>query len=185
MHQLKRFWNFLKQDTWQSWLTSLILIIIIIKFIFFPLLSLITGTSLPLVVVESCSMYHSSSFDSWWPSNSAKYTNHNISTEEFSSFPLKNGLNKGDIVIVWGHSSYEKGDIIIFAAPTENPIIHRLMRISPYATIGDNNPSQLPFEYGISEEQVLGKAVARIPLVGWVKLAFFELSRKPENRGLC
>ena len=50
---LLKFWKFLKADTWQSWLISMILLVIIIKFIFFPLLSLITGSSLPLVVVDS------------------------------------------------------------------------------------------------------------------------------------
>ena len=55
---LKKFWAFLQEDSWQSWVVSLILIIIIIKFVFFPLLSFVTGTTLPLVVVESCSMYH-------------------------------------------------------------------------------------------------------------------------------
>ena len=73
INQIGKFWAFLKKDTWQSWLVSLILIIIIIKFIFFPGLSFLTSSPLPLVVVESCSMYHESSFDSWWNSNAAYY----------------------------------------------------------------------------------------------------------------
>ena len=70
---LGRFWNFLKEDTWQSWLVSLVLAFLIIKFIFFPSLSFFLATPLPLVVVESCSMYHSAGFDSWWDSNTGWY----------------------------------------------------------------------------------------------------------------
>jgi len=50
--------GFLQEDSWASFGVTLLLAFVIIKFIFFPGLSLITGTSLPLVIVESCSMYH-------------------------------------------------------------------------------------------------------------------------------
>ena len=113
---LQKFWHFLKQDTWLSWFVSLVLIIVFIKFIFFPVLSLITGASLPLVVVESCSMYHESSFDPWWESNAKWYQSQGISKSDFESFPFKNGLNKGDIIFVWCRSSPDLGDIIIFNA---------------------------------------------------------------------
>jgi hypothetical protein len=62
---IKAFWEYLKKDTWDSWLVSMILLVLIIKFVFFPVLGLITHTSLPIVIVESCSMYHESSFDDW------------------------------------------------------------------------------------------------------------------------
>jgi len=145
MNQLKRFWDFLKQDTWQSWLVFLILIVIFIRLIFFPTLSFITSTPLPLVVVESCSMYHSSSFDSWWTSTGEWYEENNIEKSEFENFPFKNGLNKGDIIFVWGRSSYKLGDVIIFQADTKNPIIHRVIVRSPIGTKGDNNLNQLSF----------------------------------------
>ena len=87
---LKKFWRFLKKDTWQSWLVSLILAFIFIKFLFFPFLSWILATPLPLVVVESCSMYHESSFDSWWASNGGWYESRAISKEEFQEFNFKN-----------------------------------------------------------------------------------------------
>ena len=114
IHSLKRFWKFLKQDTWQAWIVSLVLAFIFIKFLFFPFLSWTFGTSLPLVVVESCSMYHPDNFDSWWSRNSAWYESHGISLEEFSAFGFKRGLNKGDIVLVSGRGSYEQGDVLIF-----------------------------------------------------------------------
>src|SRR3989344_1345215 len=128
---LRNFWAFLQKDTWQSWIVSLILIIIGIKFIFFPLLSLLTGTPLPLVVVESCSMYHESSFDRWWDKNAAWYENKNIKKSDFKEFSFKSGLNKGDIIFVIGTDKPKLGDIIIFEPNTEaltnRPIIHRVI----------------------------------------------------------
>jgi len=183
---LKKVWEFLKADTWQSWIVSIILVIIIIKFIFFPFLSLVTGTKLPLVVVESCSMYHESDFDSWWSQNSAWYESHGINKSDFLSYKLKNGLNKGDIVIVLGSKNHSIGDIIIFSSETRYPLIHRLISLSPLATKGDNNPSQINgLETDIAKEQVLGKAVGRIPALGWIKLIFFEFSKPKEQRGFC
>ncbi len=183
--RLATFRDFLKKDTWQSWLVSLILIIIGIKYILFPLLAAVTGTTLPLVVVESCSMYHSSSFNDWWSDNGAKFVPYNISKTQFQAFSLINGLNKGDIVFVLGRKEYKKGEVIIFTATTPYPVIHRILSLEPYETQGDNNPSQLAFETNITQRQIVGKAVARIPAIGWLKLIFFEPSKKPEQRGLC
>ena len=61
--KLKKLWKdiwFLlwKDDSLKGWLLSVLVIFIFIKFIFFPTLSLVTGTVLPLAIVESCSMYH-------------------------------------------------------------------------------------------------------------------------------
>ena len=181
----RRFWRFLHEDSWYSWIVSLILIVIFIKFVFFPLLSLLTGSSLPLVVIESCSMYHESNFDEWWDKNAAWYEARNISKEDFKSFNYKNGLNKGDIILVTGWGEYEKGDVIIFNAATAHPIIHRIVDVNPLATKGDHNLNQLDIEKNINEENIIGKASFRLPFVGWVKLAIFELLRSESERGLC
>ncbi len=180
-------WSYLKRDTWDSWLVSILLVFIIIKFIFFPGLSLITGSSLPLVVIESCSMYHETNLDDWWFKNAAWYENKNITESEFRAFPFTNGLNKGDIILVWGHDDYEKGDIIIFNAPTRYPLIHRIISdpAEVIATKGDHNLGQLEVERDIPEGDIRGKAVVRIPALGWLKLIFFEPFRPAEQRGLC
>jgi signal peptidase I len=189
MNQLKQFYNYLKKDTLDSWIVSLVLIIVFIKLIFFPGLSFVTGSPLPLVVVESCSMFHSTGLDEWWDSseNSKWYESNDITKEEFSNSAFHNGLNKGDIIFVWGRSSYNLGDIIIFTSQTQHPLIHRVVSLEPTSTKGDNNPTQLPnkLESNIKEEQIIGKAAVRIPLIGWVKLIFFELSRSPSQRGFC
>jgi len=180
-----KIWKYLKRDTWDSWLVSLILVFVFIKFIFFPLLSLITGSPLPLVVVESCSMYHETNFEDWWFRNSAWYEENNISKQDFQNYLFKNGLSKGDIIIVWGYGEYKKGDIIIFEAPTKYPLIHRIISDNKISTKGDHNPGQLDIEHDISEEEILGKAVMKIPALGWLKLVFFEPLRPSEQRGFC
>ena len=182
---IKKFWKYLKKDTWDSWFVSLILLILIIKFVFFPVLGLITQTSLPIVIVESCSMYHESSFDDWWSKNQAWYESQNINKSKFESFSFKNGLNKGDIIFILGKKEYKIGDIIIFTAGTKYPIIHRGIAESPISTKGDHNTAQLIYDKNIKEKAILGKSVAKIPLAGWLKLIFFEPFRPARERGFC
>ncbi len=183
---MKRFWKFLNEDSWQSWLVSLILAFIFIKFIFFPVLGFATGAGLPLVVVESCSMYHNpSDFDKWFIQNSAWYESKNITKEDFKDFYFHNGLNKGDIILVYGRGDYNVGDIVIFNSDFRNPIIHRLVGQEPFQTRGDNNFGQLSQEKNIPESAIVGKAVARIPGLGWIKLVFFEGIRPEGERGFC
>lgn len=186
LQHIKKFWEFLKADTWQSWLVSLILTFVAIKFVLFPLMSLALGTSLPLVVVESCSMYHTTNnVDQWLDQNQVWYSSKNISFDEFREFPFNGGLNKGDIVLVSGHATPEVGDVIIFNANYVHPIIHRIVGFDPLETKGDNNQGQLAEEQNIRPDQVVGTAIARLPGLGWLKLIFFEGFKPKEQRGLC
>ncbi len=187
---VKKFWDFLWNGTsFLSWISFLIIIFVFIKFIFFPTLSFIFGTSLPIVIVESCSMYHDYDFNDWWEKNKEWYGAINIEKEEFDGFPLKNGFNKGDIFFIIG-TSYEKiklGDVIIFDnVQSKRPIIHRVVSLAPLETKGDNNIAQIPFEIDIDHNSILGKATfVRIPFIGWIKLIFFELLRPESDRGFC
>ena len=162
----KRFWFLLwKDDSFKGWIFSIIVIFIFIKFIFFPGLSLVTGTALPLAIVESCSMYHEgnlfSNYDEWWLDNEGKYSNFEISNEEFEKFKMKNGFNKGDILFIIG-------------TKPEN------------IEIGDNNNGQLSFEKSISPDKIIGKAAFKIlPYFGWVKLVFFEMQKSSSDKGFC
>ncbi len=189
----KKIWDFLwKDDSLLSWLFSLILAFIIVKFIFFPFLSLFLGTSMPLVVVESGSMHHPGSFignviglednfEIWWKEESKWYFNMGLNKTEAEKWPLKTGLEMGDIVVVSRKDNLKVGDIIIFEAGKKHPIIHRIVKIKEingkvyYETKGDNNSGQLSIEKSIPENAVIGKAVFRIPFLGWVKLAFVKL----------
>ncbi len=148
-------------------------------------MSWVFATSLPLVVVESCSMYHPDGFDSWWERNGVWYDTHDINREEFENVGFKNGLNKGDIVLVSGRGEYSRGDVLIFNSQYKYPLIHRLIRIDPYDTKGDNNFGQLPGETDIQKDQFIGKAIGRVPGLGWIKLIFFEGSKPKEQRGFC
>lgn len=191
IEKIKEGWNFIwYKDTLASWIFSLILIFIIIKFIFFPLLSLTLGSSMPLVVVESTSMHHStgffgkvlgleSNFNEWWEEKSNWYDSRGIDKEEAKEWPLNTGLEMGDIVVITGYSDLEVGDIIIFKANKRHPVIHRIVDVGDnyYETKGDNNDKQLSSEKRITEDQILGKAVFRIPKIGWVKLIMIEAGK--------
>lgn len=203
MNKLKKWWEkfwFIvwKDDSFKGWIISILFLFIVIKFIFFPIMSLITGTPLPLAIVESCSMYHQgniiSNYDSWWTKHETKYTDINIEKEQFENFIFKKGFNKGDILFIRGANpkKLKIGDVIIFNGGRNNPIIHRIISISEnperriFSTIGDNNNGQLEFEKSINENQIIGKAVFKLaPYLGWVKLILFE-PFKPENeKGFC
>lgn len=196
----KKFWHLLwKDDSLKGWLFSVIFIFLFIRFIFFPVLSFATGTSLPLAIVESCSMYHKgnlfSSFNNWWDRHEDKYSVFFINKLDFQNFTLKNGFNKGDILFIVGTKAekLKEGDIIIFNANQQNPIIHRIIDITEnpegtrtFSTMGDNNNGQLVFENSIKENQLVGKAVAKIvPYAGWIKLVFYDWQKPSGERGLC
>ena len=193
---LKKFWKkfwFLvwKDDSWRGWIFSVLFLFIFIKFIFFPVLSLLTGTALPLAIVESCSMHHEGDFNEWWTKSENWYENKQISKEEFQEFPSKNGFEKGDIFFILGTKKEDLkiGDVIVFEAGRQNPIIHRVVGLNPLQTKGDNwktNSGQLGGEKNIKENQLIGKAIFKIaPYLGWGKLIFFEKLKPVSERGFC
>ncbi|MEK6871305.1 MAG: hypothetical protein AABX16_00205 [Nanoarchaeota archaeon] len=155
--KIKKIWNWIwYSDSVLSWLVALAVIFIFVKYIFFPILSLIMGTSLPLAGVESSSMDHqivrddasiynlcgiayASSeisyldFEEYWNRCGNWYETRSITKKTFQNFYLKNGFKKGDILIVWGRFSPKIGDIIIFTPNTDSfaprPIVHRIVQI--------------------------------------------------------
>lgn len=192
-----KFWFLLwGDDSLKGWIFSIVFLFVFIKFLFFPALGLVTGTSLPMAIVESCSMYHQEkfffNFDSWWESENLKYANFGISKQDFDLF--RGGLRKGDIIfIVKARPERVKlGDVIIFDAGQRNPLIHRVVNIKQengkyiFSTFGDNNDQQLSVEKEISEDQLVGKPVVIIgPYLGWAKLVFFEAQRPDYEKGFC
>ena len=195
---LKKAWNFMWHgDSLLSWISFLVFIFVVIKFILFPGLSLIFGTSLPIVIVESCSMYHDFNFNGWWDENKGWYEGKGISKADFESFPHEGGFNKGDIFFIRGvdKEDIDLGEVIIFTSGNSRaPIIHRVVGLDPLETKGDNNRVQFTSgnnpgrinEVDITEGQIIGKTTfARIPLLGWLKLVFFEPLRPESDRGFC
>ncbi|MCR4284425.1 MAG: hypothetical protein NUV97_00060 [archaeon] len=187
-NSFKRFWKFLNKDTWASFIVTLVLAFFIIKFVFFPLLSLLTGTPLPLVIVESCSMYHhEEGFNKTF--ESSVYEENGITIEDTKGWDFQNGFSKGDIIFVVSPKNAKVGDVIIFNGNSQYPLIHRVISDEGvYATKGDNyktNSEQLPVEKSINKDYVIGKALFKIPAIGWMKLIFFEGRKAERNRGLC
>ena len=164
------------------------LLLIILYFLSF----LIIGNS-PLVVFESCSMYHETSFASWWEKNSEWYETQGITKEIFAQFNYKNGIKKGDVLFILPTEKIKVGDIIMFNFNSQISIVHRVVSISPYSTKGDRNIKQLTDsnnagrldETDIDQNNIAGKVVLRIPYLGWTKLLFSESLRPKATRGFC
>ncbi|MBU1201550.1 MAG: signal peptidase I [Nanoarchaeota archaeon] len=186
---LGKFWYFIwYEDSIWSWIANIILAFIIIKFIVYPVLGALFGTSFPVVAVVSNSMEHDSSFDNWWNSQSDFYQDFNISKDDFKSYSFKNGFNKGDIMILLG-TEPEKitiGDVIVFEARNKTyPIIHRVVKIKivdenlVFETKGDHNIYQINApeldETNVTLNSYIGRAVLRIPFIGYVKIWFVDI----------
>ena len=178
---LKQIWNFLwKSDSPWSWIADFVLAFVLVRFVFFPLLSLMLATSLPLVVVESGSMQHNGDpFGLWWAQENQFYLDRDITEEQFQNYDFPNGFDKGDIIISRGKDHYERGDVIIFQSTAqETPIIHRIVQQNEdltFGTKGDNNANQMEQEKRIPKDNIISKAIFRIPKIGWLKLVFVEM----------
>lgn len=181
--KLKKFWKFIwEDDSLLSWIINVILAFIIVKFIIYPLLGLLLGTSYPVVAVVSSSMEHNSQpFYEWWTTKSQEYKQYNITADTFQKYKFIDGFNKGDIMVLTSPKNIKTGEVIVFWGSAGAPIIHRVVKtysengITYYQTRGDNNLGSRTDEMRISKEKILGKANIRIPYLGWFKLAFVNL----------
>ena len=186
----KKVWHFIwEEDSVWSWLANIVIAFILIKFIVYPVLGLMFQTTHPVVAVVSESMEHDGNFDAWWQKSSAWYTANGISQEQFASFPMKRGFNKGDIMVLRGKNpeSIEIGDIVVFWSSKKDPIIHRVVKkweekgAYYFQTKGDNyitNPASIKSIYldetKISQDQIIGNAVIRVPFLGYIKIWFVD-----------
>ncbi|QQG38453.1 MAG: signal peptidase I [Candidatus Woesearchaeota archaeon] len=184
---LRKIWYFIwKDDSIWSWIVNIILAFLIVYFIIYPGLGLLFDTKLPVVAVVSGSMEHSRiPFDDWWDKNSDFYIKNNFTKQQFENLKFKNGFNKGDIMLLFG-TAPEKikiGDVIVFNGNYRDPVIHRVVKINKvnneylFTTKGDNVDRIQSFEEKIQEKDLLGRAVLRIPYLGWVKIVFTSLWR--------
>ncbi len=180
---LKKTWHFIwEDDSLLSWIVNIILAFILIKFIVYPGLGFILTTSHPVVAVVSGSMEHNGNFDNWWQSHEKYYKELDISKEDFIKYSFKNGFNKGDIMVLKGVSpeKLEIGNVIVYTIGGKDPIIHRVVKkwyndSYYFQTKGDNVAIVQRFEQEINEKQVIGKALFRIPYLGYIKIWFVEL----------
>ena len=191
----KKVWYFIWEDNsiW-SWLVNIVLAFVLIKFIVYPSLGFLLQTSHPVVAVVSESMEHNSGFEGWWDKANKWYVDSGIKKEDFSDFPLKNGFDRGDIMVLKGKKpeNIKIGDVIVFWSAKKDPIIHRIVNkwqnngVYYFQTKGDNyktNPvpikSAFLDETKVSEEQIVGNAVLRVPLLGYIKILAVELILEP------
>ena len=197
---LKKFWDFVwNDDSLLSWIVSVALTLFLIYFVIYPAASFALDSDYPIVAIISTSMEHSLNknsdgyfmcgvlfqrhfrpdFDRWWSICGDWYENVNIFQSDFENFRFKNGLYKGDVIISSGKNPVI-GDIIIFNANSNIPVIHRVVDIFEedgerfFITKGDNNPdvNSAIGEDKISEEDVLGIAKFRIPYLGYLRIFF-------------
>lgn len=178
---LKKLWHFIwYDDSLASWIVNLILAFVLVKFIIYPGIGLVLGTQFPIVAVVSGSMEHEGmGFEGWWARNAEWYERKNISQTDFEDFRYKNGFNKGDIMFLKGAElkNIKVGDVIVYETPLHNnPIIHRVVEIGDgeFITKGDNNYKADPPVDFIQIERT-GKAVIKLPLLGWIKIWFVEM----------
>jgi signal peptidase I len=218
----QKIWYFIWDDdsVW-SWLANVVIAFILIKYIVYPGLGLVFGTTHPVVAVVSGSMEHKlvhpcvtyerypdgrlvckaydpnsyqicgKTFDEkkrvdlefFYDTCGDFYGPFNITEEGFNEFPMKNGFNTGDIIVLFGSKpkNLEVGDIIVFRTAQRDPIIHRIISKREeggkylFRTKGDHNENSYGFESNIIEEQLVGKAVFKIPFLGNVKIWFVDL----------
>ena len=196
----KKVWRFLwDDDSIYSWIANLVIAFVIIRYAVYPLLAIALGTSFPIVAVVSESMEHGlhngvicgnsldvykESFDNYWDVCGYWYEGRNVTKEQFLTFPMRDGFNKGDVIILWRPTELEVGDVLIFQAHRIQPIIHRIVRVwqengkTYYQTKGDHNAQSVGSQVGedkIHESRIYGKAALRVPYLGYFKIIFVEL----------
>ena len=196
----RKTWDFIwnSNSVW-SWIVDIILAFIIIKFVIFPVLGLAFATNYPVVAVVSGSMHHDADFNEWLNSTAICnniyctqqdfYKMYNITKQDFMNFPYRNGLNKGDIMFLHGlkPKDIKIGDIIVWKTNNKYPIIHRVIKkweinnTYYFQTKGDHNLKSIknPIidETNITQNMVIGKAVLRIPKLGYIKIMFTNMIR--------
>jgi len=192
----KGVWHFIwDDDSLISWIVNILLAFIIIKFLLYPGMGLIMATDYPIVAVVSESMEHDGNFDMWWGSSaicdsqyclqSQYYSNYGIDVGEFKDFRFSNGFNNGDLMILRGKEpkDIKKGDVLVFNGNRQDPIIHRVIKKwhqedeYHFQTKGDHNSDSYAqiLETDISQDDVVGVAVGRVPLLGWIKIMFVSI----------
>ncbi|MBS1266645.1 MAG: hypothetical protein MAG795_00613 [Candidatus Woesearchaeota archaeon] len=191
---IAKAWDFIwNDDSFLSWVLSIILAFIIIKYGVYPALGFVLGTDFPIVAVVSESMEHNGNFEQWWDQSGDWYLQNNITKQEFSSYSFRRGFNKGDIIVLVGAppEKTQIGDVLVFIShptrPKSDPIIHRVVgknQANILKTKGDNNQNMINECYDdgycvdetrIESSRLLGKAVFRIPLLGYIKIWAVQL----------
>ena len=158
---------------WAFWIGAAIIIATIVG----NILAFTMGNQTPLVAVMSGSMMHTAEstprYLRWMESN-------NFTSDQIASMPFSDGFNKGDVLIIVSSEEISVGDVIVFHVPNSKyPIIHRIVEIVEqdstlyYKTKGDHNAA---IDSWLTPESAIeGKAVFKVPIVGYIKVIPIEL----------
>ncbi|MBI4143777.1 signal peptidase I [Candidatus Woesearchaeota archaeon] len=185
LKKVKEHWLYklaFEDDSFFGTVVHLLVAFIIIKYLVYPVLGFVLGTQYPIVAVVSCSMDHEAGFEKWWQSPSIKgtqedfYSSYNITKQDFLRFPFKRGFWKGDLMVLGSPKNAKTGDVIVFFSKyTSQPIIHRVIaKNDEFITKGDGNNAPDPLMDRASKEQVVGKALLRVPFAGWLKVGLIK-----------
>ena len=85
-------------------------------------------------------------------------------------------LHRGDLLVVVGEKEPQIGDIVIYQSEASKfTIVHRIIKKENggYIIKGDNNAGPDPGV--VSKEQIIGKAVFAVPLLGYPRLALYAV----------
>lgn len=206
----KKFWYYIwYDDSFGSYVANFAFAYIVIKFLLFPGMGFILNTDYPIVAIVSGSMEHkivsgkicdkgiissnkNLDFDTWWSYCSSYYEeNFNLTKAEFEKFEYKNGLDIGDVLVLYGKNvkKIEVGEVLIFIPQDENfyltkgPVIHRVVKKWTdengkihFQTKGDHNRESFNnFENDIIEDNVLAVSLINIPYIGYAKIVLTNL----------
>lgn len=187
---VKKFWNYIwHDDSILSYVLNFAFAFVFIKYLLFPGLGFVLNNDFPVVAIVSGSMEHkivnniicdkkitnvesmNLNFDEWWYYCGDYYKNNfNLTSDDLKSYPYTNGLNIGDVMILYGkaYKDINVGDILVFIPQdkldsdlpklglekgdsfffkTEGPVIHRVVKkwqdddgVYHFQTKGDHNP---------------------------------------------
>ncbi len=185
MVNFKKIWHFIwYDDSPLSWFINIILALILVKFVIYPGLGFVLNTTHPLVAVVSSSMDHNGlKFDEWWEKSGSWYEQNGITKEEFKIYSFKHGFNRGDIMVLKGTKEKSVGDVLVYQKQNsfDPPIIHRAVKINSdsFQTKGDNVVIVQEFEKEIKNGAFIGKAILRIPYLGYIKIIFVDVLLRP------
>ena len=173
----KKFWHIYWEDnSLLSYIVFFVVTYLVLKFVAFPVFLFATGLS-DVTAVMTESMVHYKDI------NQTYYTwmlEHNFTMDEIEKFPFKNGLNVGDVVFVKRLKSPDEiklGGVIVFYGPRGYSIIHRVVKIEgdTFTTKGDANPRSAYYETNIKFEDIKGKAIFKIPYLGYPRVLLGKL----------
>lgn len=85
-------------------------------------------------------------------------------------------LYRGDLIILTSPKDIKVTDVVIYQRPDiSETIIHRIIeeKDGGYVIKGDNNP--IPDPGIVRKEQILGKVIYAVPLLGYPRVLLFEV----------